>query len=174
MNDTPSKRQPSLYWRQLEQLKASSICIRLYRNQLARRVRALEIIKAVASSGGIAGWVVFRDYPFLWSAIIAASQLLDALKNVFPFTRQHKAASDLTVAFELLWIDADEEWENIYKGKLSEDEITKRRTRLRKLQLEAERKYFPEGFEPSEKLIRLATEEANSYFVLTYPEEQSE
>ena len=49
--------------------------------------------------------------PFLWSGIIAAAQLLDATKHIFPFSRQHKAASDLTVALELLCIDAGAEWE---------------------------------------------------------------
>lgn len=174
MIDTPSKRQPYLYWKQLEQLKAASICIRLYRDRLGWRVRVVEIIKAVASSGGIAGWAVFREYPLVWASIIAAAQFLDAIKNVFPFAKNHKAASNLTVAFELLWIDAEEEWESIYAGKLSEDAITKRRTKLRKLQLEAEQRYFPEGFAPSEKLVRLATEEANAYFALTYVEEASE
>ncbi len=128
----------------------------------------MEIVKAVASSGSIAGWVVFKKYPILWSSIIVAAQLLDALKNVFPFARNHKSASDLTVAMELLWIDAEEEWESIYSGQLSEDKITKRRTQLRKLQLDAERKYFPEGFEPGDKLIRLAELEASTYFELTY------
>lgn len=170
----PSRRQPDLYWKQLEQLKAASICLRLYRNRLGLRVRAVEIVKSVASSGSIAGWVIFRDYPLLWSSIIASAQFLDAIKNVFPFAKNHKAASDLTVALELLWIDAEEEWESIYAGKLSEDAIIKRRTKLRKLQLEAEKKYFPEGFAPSEKLIRLATEEASTYFALTYVEEGSE
>lgn len=168
LNNGTSRRQPDLYWKQLQQLKAASVCIRLYRNQLAWRVRAVEVVKAVASSGSIAGWVVFREYPFLWSSIIVAAQLLDALKNVFPFARNHKSASDLTVAMELLWIDAEEEWESIYSGQLSEDKIIKRRTQLRKLQLDAERKYFPEGFQPSEKLVKLATDEASTYFALTY------
>ena len=43
--------------------------------------------------------------------------------------------------------------------------------KLRKLQLEAERKHFPEGFEPDAALIELATQEANDYFLLTYTEE---
>lgn len=174
MSSTPSKRQPQLYWRQLEQLKAASVCIRLYRNRLGWQVRTVEVVKAIASSGAIAGWVVFKEYPLLWSAIIAASQALDALKNVFPFARNHKSASDLTVALELIWIDAEEEWESIYAGKLSEEAITKRRTKLRKLQLDAEKKYFPDGFKPSDKLIGLANEEAEAYFALTYPEDASD
>ena len=44
-----SLRAPDLYWKELQQLKAACICMRLYRNQLGRRGRAIEITKAVAS-----------------------------------------------------------------------------------------------------------------------------
>jgi hypothetical protein len=37
--------------------------------------------------------------------------------------------------------------------------------------VEAEHKHFPEGFEPSSKLIELATDEANAYFSMTYGED---
>ncbi|MEI9965795.1 MAG: hypothetical protein WDM92_15245 [Caulobacteraceae bacterium] len=159
-----SLRQPDLYWKQLQELKAACICIRLYRNRLSRRLRLIEIVKAIGSSGGIAGWIVWKDIPFVWTAIIAASQLLDALKNVFPLAKSHKAANDLTVALEVLYIDAEDEWESIYAGRLSADAIVKRRTRLRKLQLVEERKHFPDGLELPADLIRLATIEAKAYF----------
>lgn len=165
-----TRRQPDLYWKQLVQLKAASTCIRLYRNRLARWVRGVELVKAVGSSGAIAAWVVWKDLPFLWSGIIAAAQLLDAVKHVFPFARQHKAASDLTVALELLCIDAEAEWESIFAGRVPNDGITERRARLARLRLEAEHKHFPEGFAPDHALIELATEEANAYFSVTYGE----
>ena len=164
-------RQPDLYWKQLQQLKAACICIRLYRNRLGKRGKAVEIVKAVASSGGIAGWVIWKDYPLVWSGIIAAAQFLDAVKAVFPFAKNHRAASDLTVAMELIYIDAEDEWESIFAGKLQPEAINKRRTKLRKLQLEAEKRHFPEGFEPDAKLIGLATDEANAYFALVFKEE---
>ena len=106
--------------------------------------------------------------PFVWGSIIAAAQLLDALKGVFPFARQLKSAASLTVALELLLIDAEDEWENIHMGKITDDAIVRRRTRLKKLQLEAEQKYFPEGFEPSKNLVALATRETNTYLLVTY------
>ncbi len=145
--------------------------MRLYRNQLGRRVKTLDTLKAVASSGAIGAWIVWRDYPFLWGGIIAAAQVADALKGVFPFTKQYKAASDLTIALETLCIDAEEEWESIYQGAIPTDAINRRRTKLRKLQLEAERKHFPEGFEPSRKLVELAAEEARTYMELISGEE---
>lgn len=166
------RRQPDFYWKHLEQLKASSICIRLYRNKLHKRVTAIETWRALSSSGGIALWAVWKEYAFLWACIIAIAQVLDALKNVFPFTKMHKAASDLTVAMELIYIDAEDQWERIYLGKFTDEMIIDSRTRLRKLQLEAEQKHFPEGFEPSHALIELATEEASAYFEQTYSGEQ--
>lgn len=166
-------RQPDLYWKNLQQIKTAAIFIRLYRNRLNRYVKGLEILRAVASSAAIGGWVIWRDYPLLWSSIIVAAQIADALKGVFPFAKLHRAAGDLTIAMETICIDAEDEWESIYMGNLSEEAISKRRTKLRKLQLDAERKHFPDGFEPSKALIKLATEEAEAYFRLTYAEENA-
>jgi hypothetical protein len=157
-------RAPDLYWKELQDLKAACICIRLYRNQLGRQLRTLEVLKAIASSGAIAGWVVWRNIPFVWSGVIAAAQLADALKGVFPFARNHKAASDLTVALEVVYIDAEDEWESIYAGRLTAEAITKRRTKLRKLRLSEERRFFPEGVELPNALIQLASQEAEAYF----------
>lgn len=140
----------------------------MYRNRLSRRVKAVEIIKAVASSGAIAGWFALDSYKLLWGGIIAAAQLLDVLKDVLPFSKLHKQAASLTVALELLLIDAEDEWEKIHIGKIEDEGIIERRTRLRKLQLEAEQKHFPDGFEPDRKIVALATEETRTYFLITY------
>ena len=102
------KRQADLHWRQIEQLKGAAVCIRLYRNRLARQVKAVDSIKAVASSGAIAAWFAFDAYKLLWGCIIAAAQLLDVLKDVFPFAKLHRQAASLTVALELLLIDAED------------------------------------------------------------------
>ena len=67
-------------------------------------------------------------------------KLLDAIKHVFPFAKDHKSASDLTVALELLFIDAQYEWEKIYAGKMSDEDIMSARRKMQKLRLEAERK----------------------------------
>ncbi len=71
MIDGNARRQPDLYWRQMEQCKAASVCIRLYRNRLSKWVRGIELVRAVGSSGSLAAWVWWREHPFLWSGIIA-------------------------------------------------------------------------------------------------------
>jgi hypothetical protein len=54
---------------------------------------------------------------FIWGAIIAVSQLADALKDAFPFTKSYNAASEHTIILTSMFIDADLEWENIWKSK---------------------------------------------------------
>lgn len=157
-------QQPTLYWKQLVQLKGSAVSIRLHRNNLRVWVMVVDSIKAVASSAAISGWVIWKEWAFIWSIIIVAAQLLDALKGVFPFAKQHKAASDLTAAMETLYIDAEEEWFSIYNGSFSAEQINNRRIKLMKLQKAAEHRYFPDGFVLDDKVIARAEEEASTYF----------
>ncbi len=150
------------------ELKFAACYIQLYRNYLSKWVSCLGILKAVASSVGIAGWVVWRQYAFIWAVIIAASQVADALKEVFPFTKRHKAASELTSTYDNLFIDAQLEWENIISGRFTDDQIINRLHKLRKLRLDAERSSFPEGLAEKSDLVKQAKEHAQQYFSTTY------
>jgi hypothetical protein len=89
--------------------KVAAAYIRRYRDDLARQITRLATLKAVASGGGIAGWVIWKEYAFVWGTIIAVSQLANALKEVFPFTQNHKAASEHYLS--------QLEWENIFSGR---------------------------------------------------------
>jgi hypothetical protein len=80
-------RQQQLYWAQMVELKVAACYIRRYRDHLGKRVTALGTLRAVASSTSIAAWALWREYAFVWGVIIAASQVADALREVFPFTK---------------------------------------------------------------------------------------
>ena len=101
-------------------------------------------------------------------AVIAASQVADALKDVFPFTKKHKAASEHTIRLGSIFIDAQLEWENIFSGRYTDDQIMNRRHKLMKLQHDAERTSFPDGLASQESLFSQAQLEAKDYFKATY------
>ncbi len=161
-------RQQQLYWAQMVELKVASCYIRRYRDYLGKRVTGLGALRAIASSGGIAAWALWKEHAFLWAAIIAASQVADALKEVFPFTKRHKAASEHTIPLGSIFIDAQLEWESIFSGRFTDDEIMNRRHRLMKLQHDAERTSFPDGLATQDLLFSLAQQEAQGYFKATY------
>jgi hypothetical protein len=98
------------------ELKVAACYIRRYRDNLSNWVTAVGTLRAIASSGAIAAWALWRQYAFVWGAIIAASQVVDALRDVFPFTKKHKAAGEHTLTLNELVIDAQLEWENISSG----------------------------------------------------------
>ena len=150
------------------ELKVAGAYIRRYRDDLGTWVTGLGTLKAIASSGGIAAWVVWKEYAFVWAAIIATSQLADALKDVFPFTKAHKAASEHTVILGSMFIDAQLEWENIFSGRYTDEEIMNRRHKLMKLQHDAEQKSFPDGLASKPAIFAEAQAEAKGYFAATY------
>jgi hypothetical protein len=167
-NGLNSHRQQQLYWNQMIELKVAASYMRLYRDDLGTWVARLAILKAVASSGSVAGWVVWKEYAFVWGAIIAVSQLADALKDVFPFTKTHKAASEVAVVLGAMFIDAQLEWENIFSGRHTDDQIVNRRYKLTKLQHATEQKSFPHGLPFKKALFEAAQAEATGYFATTY------
>ena len=161
-------RQQQLYWNEMINLKADASYIRLYRDSQGRWVTGLDALKAIASSAGIAAWVVWREYAFAWGAIIAAAQVADALKDVFPFAKKHKAASAHSMTLDNLFNDAQLEWENIFSGRYKDGEIMTRLHRLRKLQLDALQRNFPDGLATRDVLVVQAKRIAEEYFETTY------
>jgi hypothetical protein len=136
---------------------------RLYRNWLGRWNTGTGIVKAVATSGTIAAWIIWQAAALVWATIIAASQLIDALRDVIPLARHHRAASDLANALDAIFIDTQFEWENIFAGNYTDDEISARRRKLMRLRSEAERTHFPQGHAPRRKLFALARQQAVTY-----------
>ena len=161
-------RQQKLYWDQMFELKVAASYIRLYRDSLGRWVTGLGALKAIASCAGIAAWVIWKEYAFVWGAIIAASQVADALKDVFPFAKKHKAASELAMTLDNLFIDVQLEWEYIFSGRYSDEEIMKRLHQLRKLQLDAEKRNFSDGLATRNVQLDHAKQDATDYLKATY------
>ncbi|MGA9072144.1 MAG: hypothetical protein WB424_17910 [Terracidiphilus sp.] len=167
-NASDLHRQQKFYWDQMFQLKMAAAYIRLYRDSLGRWVTSLGALKAIASCGSIAAWVIWKEYAFVWGAIIAASQLADALKDVFPFAKKHKAACEHALTLANLFIDVQLEWESVYSGQYSNEEIMKRLHQLRMLQLDTESRSFPDGLAKRDLLLDRATQEAAKYLATTY------
>lgn len=158
-------RQQDLYFNELFQLKVACEYMRRYRNRLSRWVRGFAAFRAIASSGAIATWAIVREYPLVWGGIIAAAQVSDVLKDVFPFAARQKAAADLAMALEGLLIEALYEWEGVFAGQLTDEEITERRRRLMQVRHNAEMKHFPAGDLPEPPdLLKLAESDAVTYF----------
>jgi hypothetical protein len=124
--ETAPHRQQDIYFNELFQLKIACEYMRRYRNRLAKWTARLTVLRAVASNGAIATWAVVQSYPLIWGTIIAASQLSDVLKDAIPLTARYNAASGLVMSLDALFIEAIFEWEAVFGGQLTNEEITER------------------------------------------------
>ncbi len=98
---TPSIEQ-DLYWQEFTQLKLDACYVRDYRDSIAKWETGVAIVRAITSSASIGAWVVWRDYAFVWASLIAASQVADALRDVFPFRKRRQALSGWSNALNRL------------------------------------------------------------------------
>ena len=67
-----------------------------------------------------------------------------------------------------MYIDAQLEWENIFSGRYTEEQIMNRLHKLKKLQHETERRNFPLGLATKETLFAAAQQETDDYFASAY------
>jgi len=69
------------------------------------------------------------------------------------------------MSFDALLIEALYEWESVFAGRLTDEEITERRRTLMQLRHDADVKHFPTGDLPQRAdLLKLAESDAVSYF----------
>lgn len=69
------------------------------------------------------------------------------------------------MSLDALFIEALFEWEAIFAGQLSNDEISERWRKLMQTQLDAQKEQFPDGDLPERSdLMTLAEQDAISYF----------
>jgi hypothetical protein len=165
--DQPSYEQ-QMYWQEFVQLKADACYIRDYRNSLSRWVTATATIRAIASSGSIAAWVIWRQYAFIWGSIIALSQVTDALKDVFPFYKRRAALSRWVRQLDRMFVFAQRDWEDIAGGRCTQQQIRKLLHQLRSRKQRLEAKSIPDGLVPKELFLQNAEAEAVRYFTSFY------
>jgi hypothetical protein len=157
-------RATQFYWNEMVNLKALCFYHELYRDVQARWLTRFGFIKAIATSSTIAGWVIWQDYAIIWGAIIAASQLIDALRDVFPHAKSRKSSADLVNTLDGLFNDARVEFERISSGNITPDEAIASWRKLQKFCHSAETKYFPEGLAKKPGLKAEADRQTEAFF----------
>jgi hypothetical protein len=162
--DPAKHRQQELYWQQLVQLKAACEYVRRYRNRLALWETRIGALRALASSSAIAAWAVVQAHPLLWGGIIAAAQVADALKDVFPLSARRRSTSELVAVLDTMFIETLHEWESVRAGQLSDREIADRWLRLMQRRHEVETKCLATTSLPERRdLMMLANADAKAY-----------
>jgi hypothetical protein len=163
----PSVEQ-NQYWLEMQQLRLDAIYVRDYRDSIAKMERNVAAIRAVTSSGSIGAWVIWRQYAFVWAALIAISQVADALRDVFPFRKRRQALSGWCNALNRLFVDAQRDWDLIASGALSNPKIANLTHQMRQKVQRHEETYMPDGLPKRQDLSDIAQIEMEEFFRKRY------
>lgn len=153
------------FWRELVQLKVQLQYLSTYQYKTERIDSSLRMFSAVASSSSIAAWAVWQEAQIVWAVIIAASQLLSAIKEHLPFQKRLRQVSNLGLELAEIFVFAEHRWYSVAEGKLTNSEIHDLTTEIKRRIASAAAKHLKDAtIPPSRKLRRETRQQVVAYF----------
>ncbi|SMC20428.1 hypothetical protein SAMN02745857_00956 [Andreprevotia lacus DSM 23236] len=153
------------FWRELDQLRIHATYIEGYYEKTAQTDRIISMLLAVTSSGGIAGWAVWSEYQYVWAFLVAASQVVNAVKGYLPYSKRLKALSTLSAELESLFLSMENHWFNVSEARLNNEEIHKLHMKIKEQRRLIIQKNIGSIDLPHKKnLMDEATKSARQYF----------
>jgi hypothetical protein len=152
------------YWKEFYRLKVHVNYLELQLERTESIDRGLKIVLAVTSSASIGAWAIWKQYAWIWAAAIAASQVLNAVRQFLPYKERLRCIAGLMTELEELLLVVESKWLDISNGEMTDVEIRKSLTNLRQLRQRAFKKHFPGTILPDEpRLFQKAETRANEY-----------
>ena len=153
------------YWRELTQLKEHCYYINEYIVQTQQISRLINCFLAITSSSSIGAWVIWQKYAFIWGAIIAISQVVNIIKQFFPFEGRLKHLPELKNELNFLTLEMEKSWFNVAEGKWTTEEMHNKRLEFKTRKTEILQKHIPNISLPDrKKYLDVAKEKTRDYF----------
>jgi|SRR5690554_622664 len=112
-------------WSLLNNVKFKGYCLGFIVERFQRWDRNLNIFLAIASSGSIAGWVIWNDISFLWAIIISVSQVFTVVKPYLPYFKYVKELNKKCYKLDSLIIDVEKLWYEFENNLIKEEMAAK-------------------------------------------------
>lgn len=128
-------------------------CMALLVKEFRTRDKWMNGILAITSSSSIAGWAIWDEYGKVWGFLIALSQVITAIKPLFPFNKHVHTLNTHCYKQEALFLELEELWFKVKDKRIDEDEARQQLTYLKKRIAENEFFDDDDSFEFSKKVI---------------------
>ncbi len=157
------------YWKEFWRLKVQSSYIELQLERTEDIDRSVKMVLALTSSASIGGWVIWKEFAPVWAAIIAVSQVLNAIRQYLPYKDRLRPLAGLLADLEDLVLQVEDKWLQIAAGSLTEEDIRKSLMDLRSKKMKSYKKHFPNSALPDNKgLLNRAESKTSDYFSHLY------
>lgn len=109
-------------WQNLIRTKYQSIYL-CHFNEFVRRLdKGISVFMAITSSAGVAGWLIWANYPQAWACIIGFSQFINVVKPFLPYVKNEELLSENYIFLNEIHLKFDKLWSKLQRDKINEDE----------------------------------------------------
>ncbi len=153
------------YWQDLVQMKFECFYINEYLSHSHRQNNMINILTAITSSSSIAGWAIWNELSFVWGALIAVSQVVNALKPLMPYNKRTQYLNIFSSRLSNLYNRYDYDWLRVSDGSMTEEEINELVHEYRIAYQEAYDEFLLENHLPIKETLRAtADQRLEEYF----------
>lgn len=157
------------YWKFLVQLRSSIEYLDLYYEASYKKDRYINIILAFASSASVAAWAIWKQYTFIWAAIITLSQIVAVLKPFLPYHLRIEYLPTFSRETYKLFVACEREWFKVANAGMKESEINALLFDFKKKYTEIDTGLIKCKTLPlDKKLLKIADKNTKDYFERYY------
>lgn len=157
------------YWELIKQVRFELYYIDEYIRDTNRTENWVNGTMAVASNASIGGWVVWQKLSLVWAGIIAASQVINALRPLLPYTKRLKLLQEIHGEMSKLSLDVESHWFGISRGDFTDTEIHSKLFELKRKQEDVYSRHLSNHVLPKKfKLEVLANASVDLYLIRNY------
>jgi hypothetical protein len=165
MQESMQESMQERYWKKLTDKRYRLIYINEYYDRSVWIQRMINIFLAISSSGAIAAWAIWKEFPVLWGGIIAASQVVTAIKPYLPYEKRIEDIYNILTQLTVICNEVEAKWYYVANGSMSEEEINDLYYKYEKRWTEVESKCLKGDSIPADaRLAHIANEKKEKYF----------
>ena len=130
--------------------------------------RRIKYFLAIVSSSSIATWAIWQKYSFVWAFLIALSQVLNAIKHLFPFAQREKIIKNILPELNNLFSEVELQYYNVANGILTDYSIHEMTIKFKQRKDNVILKLNENALPENEKFMKKAESKTSIYFESYY------
>jgi hypothetical protein len=137
-----------------------------------RSERGIGYCLAISASSSIAGWVIWQKYGAVWAVIIAASQVVSAIRHLLPSRTRSELLQQVLPDLSSLFVEAERDFYDVIHGELTDRDIHERAVEIQGKKMAIANRLNKTALHESRSLLGAAETRASQYFHTMYGSEE--
>lgn len=160
------------YWKVMVHLQVHIYYLAAYLLRFQRVERRIGYFLAIAASASIGGWAVWQKYWLVWALVIAASQVLNAIRHILPYQKRVEVLQGVLPELNRLLLDAERGFYDVSQGLITDQAIHNQTIEIKARKSDVVDRLDECAFGDCVKYMSIAERKAARYFEGLYGAEE--